>query len=134
MLGTLQSSTIRVEVKAGSSTLRRCLTEMELLRQWIWPQQLQGSLPENLEMGSTFNAQWGPISIMHQVETLLPERLRLLMWGGADGYCDWLWGNGWVQLRVEAVSLLPLGMGQLLILRQLQQFAQSQEQPRFMKS
>lgn len=130
MLGTLQSSTIRVEVEAGSSTLRRCLTEVDLLRQWIWPQQLQGSLPASLEMGSTFNAQCGPVSIMHQVETLLPERLRLLMWGGADGYCDWLWGNGWVQLRVEAVSLLPLGMGQLLILRQLQQFAQSQEQPK----
>ncbi|MEN9229940.1 MAG: hypothetical protein Q6L68_03455 [Thermostichus sp. DG02_5_bins_236] len=130
MLGTLQSSTIRVEVEAASSTLRRCLTEVDLLRQWIWPQQLQGSLPEGLEIGSTFNAQWGPISIMHQVETLLPERLRLLMWGGADGYCDWLWGNGWVQLRVEAVSLLPLGMGQLLILRQLQQFAQKQEHAR----
>jgi len=52
----------------------------------------------------------------------------LLRGGGADGYCDWLWGNGWVQLRVEAVSLLPLGLGQLLMLRRLQQFAQSQEQ------
>ncbi|MGQ9837888.1 MAG: hypothetical protein ACUVRV_07955 [Cyanobacteriota bacterium] len=127
MLGTLQSSTLRVEVEASSSTLRRCLTEVDLLRQWIWPQQLQGSLPKSLEVGSTFSAQWGPVSIMHQVETLLPERLRLLIWGGADGYCDWLWGNGWVQLRVEAVSLLPLGIGQLLILKQLQQFAQRQE-------
>jgi hypothetical protein len=128
MLGTFQSSTIRVEVEASASTMQRCLTEVGLLQQWIWPQQLQGSLPERLELGSTFAAQWGPLSIMHQVETLLPERLRLLMWGGADGYCDWLWGNGWVQLRVEAVSLLPLGLGQLLMLRRLQQFAQSQEQ------
>ena len=128
MLGTFQSSTIRIEVEASSSTLRRCLTDVELLQQWIWPQQLQGSLPARLELGSTFAAQWGPVAILHQVETLLPERLRLLMWGGADGYCDWRWGNGWVQLRVEAVSLLPLGLGQLLMLRRLQQFAQSREQ------
>jgi hypothetical protein len=127
MLGTLQSSTIRIAVEASSSTLQRCLTEVELLQQWIWPQQLQGSLPPKLEQGSTFAAQWGPVSILHQVEILLPQRLRLVMWGGADGYCDWRWGNGWVQLRVEAVSLLPLGLGQLLMLRQLQQFAQSQE-------
>ncbi len=127
MLGTFQSSTIRIEVEASASTLRRCLTEVGLLQQWIWPQQLQGSLPTQLEQGSTFAARCGPISILHQVEILLPQRLHLLMWGGADGYCDWRWGNGWVQLRVEAVSLLPLGLGQLLLLRQLQQFARRQE-------
>jgi hypothetical protein len=86
MLGTLQSSTIRIAVEASSSTLQRCLTEVELLQQWIWPQQLQGSLPPKLEQGSTFAAQWGPISILHQVEILLPPTAA----AGDVGWCRWL--------------------------------------------
>ncbi len=127
MLGTFQSSTLRLEVDASAETLRECLINTDQLRQWLWPQELVDPTPEQLDLGTEFKASIGPIVIDHRVETLEPTRIRLILWGPLDGYTEWAWGNGWVQLRLEAVCPVPLIWGQQLTLKQLCEFAQQQE-------
>jgi hypothetical protein len=39
-----------------------------------------------------------------------------------DGYHEWYWGDGWVQSRLEGISLLPLNLGQTLSLLRLREF------------
>lgn len=48
--------------------------------------------------------------------------LRLLLSEGIDGYHEWYWGDGWVQSRLEGISLLPLSLGQTFSLLRLRQF------------
>jgi hypothetical protein len=128
MLGTFQSSTIRVEAEATAATLRRCLVETAWLRQWLWPQKLDQTAPDWLEPGTEFTVWLGPIAIQHRVELCRADRLQILLWGAVDGYNEWAWGNGWIQMRVEGVSLLPMGLGQVMVLRRLQYFAKLREQ------
>lgn len=73
-------------------------------------------------MGTTFSSWLGPIAIQHQVEQVAPNHLRLILSQGIDGFHDWQWGDGWVQSRIEGVSLLPINLGQTLSLFRLQQF------------
>jgi len=40
---------------------------------------------------------------------------------GIDGFHEWYWGEGWVQSRLEGVSILP-NLGQTLNLLRLRQF------------
>ncbi|NJL97452.1 MAG: hypothetical protein HC924_00765 [Synechococcaceae cyanobacterium SM2_3_2] len=123
MLGSFQQSTLRLEMDASAATLERCLKETALLRQWLWPQQLQEGIPEQLQTGIEFESWIGPVRIGHRVEQCFANQLQVSLWGGVDGMSEWVWGNGWAQLRVEAISLMPLSPGVLLSLGQLQAFA-----------
>ena len=48
--------------------------------------------------------------------------LRLLLSLGIDGFPQWYWGDGWVQSRLEGVSLLALHLGQTANLLRLYGF------------
>jgi hypothetical protein len=124
MWGTFQQSTIRIEVEAKADRIRDCLLDPSLLKQWVWPQSFDPTFSLPLQLGRTFDSSLGPLIFHHQVTELDETFLRLVLWGAADGFSDWLWGHGWVQLRIEAVSLVPLGLGQTLLLKQLQSFVQ----------
>jgi hypothetical protein len=60
--------------------------------------------------------------VQHQVAIANDNCLRLLLSQGIDGYHEWSWGEGWVQSRLEGISLLPLNLGQTLNLLNLRQF------------
>jgi hypothetical protein len=120
MIGTKQSSTLRIPVSASAATIDRYLTEAELLRQWLWPQALAADAPEQLETGSEFSTCLGPLQTGHRVTHRSQGRLILTLWGAVDGWNDWIWGDGWVQLRVEAISVLPVGVCQSILLNRLQ--------------
>jgi hypothetical protein len=72
-----------------------------------------------LEAGATFKSWVGPISISHYVESARSDYLRVILSGGVDGFHEWYWGDGWVQSKLEGVSLLPLKLGQTLGLLRL---------------
>lgn len=122
MLGTFQQSQLRIEVEAPVSAIGDSLLRPSQLRQWLAPQQLPSGLPEQLHEGLTFTSRLGPLSIQHQVDVAQEDCLRLLLSQGIDGYHEWYWGNGWVQSRLEGVSLLPLQLSQTLSLLRLRQF------------
>ena len=48
--------------------------------------------------------------------------LRLLLSLGIDGFHEWYWGDGWVQSRLEGVSLLALNLEQTASLLRLREF------------
>ena len=123
MFGRQQKATTRIPIDASGDRLRQCLTEANLLRQWVWPQTLDKDLPARLELGNQFYSHLGPLNIGHEVRELDNEHLTLALWGAIDGYNEWRWGDGWVQLHIEAVSLIPLKLGLNVTLQQLKQFA-----------
>lgn len=122
MLGTFQQSHLRIEVTASETDLRDSLLKPTSLQQWLAPQRLSTGLPEQLQAGTEFTSSFGPIVVRHYVEKAEPHRLRLLLSGGIDGFHEWTWGEGWVQSRLEGISLLPLNFGQTLSLLRLRQF------------
>ena len=124
MLGTFQTSNLRIEVEASETAIRDSLLQPSQLQKWLWPQNFSAGLPEQLYSDFTFTTWVGPIAIQHQVEVAQPHCLRLLLSQGIDGFHEWYWGEGWVQSRLEGVSLLPLNLGQTLSLFQLKQFLQ----------
>ncbi|MGK7911041.1 MAG: hypothetical protein AB4050_06080 [Synechococcus sp.] len=126
MFGRMQTATVRVAVDASAAQLQQYLTESALLRQWVWPQQLEAGGPDRLSEGTEFYSCLGPVRIGHQVRSLDVDRLELALWGAIDGWNEWRWGDGWVQLHVEGVSLLPLDIGLNVALRSLQRFVSSQ--------
>ena len=91
----------------------------------MWPQSLSNELPERLETGLTFTSKLGLIEVEHQVETADNNCLRLLLSKGIDGYHEWYWGDGWIQSRLEGISLLPLNLGQTFSLLRLRQHLDS---------
>lgn len=122
MFGSFQQSHLRVEIDAPAAAIRDSLTRPSELRQWLFPQRLANDLPERLQPGLTFASWIGPIQIDHVVEAASDRSLRLLLSAGIDGFHEWHWGDGWVQSRLEGVSLLPLNLGQTLSLMRLRQF------------
>jgi hypothetical protein len=126
MLGRFQSSQIRIEVAASEVALLDSLTRPAILKQWLQPLRLSAGLPERLYVGLTFTSRLGPIVIEHRVEHVAPHYLRLILSQGIDGFHEWYWGEGWVQSRLEGVSLLPLHLGQTLGLFRLRQFLLTQ--------
>lgn len=122
MLGTFQQSHLRIEVAASKTELRDSLLRPTDLQQWLAPQRLSSGLPEQLQVGTEFTSSFGPIVVRHYVEKAEPNRLRLLLSGGIDGFHEWAWGEGWVQSQLEGISLLPLNLGQTLSLLRLRQF------------
>ena len=125
MLGNFQQSQIRIEVAANKENIGDCLLKTAKLRQWIWPQSLSSDLPDTLKTGTTFISKLGLIEVEHKVETADDNCLRLLLSKGIDGYHEWYWGEGWIQSRLEGVSLLPLNLGQTFSLLRLRQYLNS---------
>lgn len=122
MLGTFQQSSLRIEVVASEQALRQSLTDSAKLQQWLLPLRLDRGLPEQLHPGLTFTTWAGPIAIQQVVERAEANCLRLLLSKGVDGFHEWYWGDGWVQSRLEGISLLPLNLAQTATLLRLRQF------------
>lgn len=122
MLGNFQQSQLRIEVEASQKAIQESLQRPQQLQKWIVPQRLASGLPEQLESGMSFTSSIGFVAIEHQVQVATPNCLRLLLYGGIDGFHEWYWGEGWVQSRLEGISLLPLNLAQTLGLLSLRQF------------
>jgi len=122
MLGNFQLSNLRIEVEAEATVIRESLLRPNKLQQWLWPQRFDSNLPDELYNGLTFTSWIGPVAIQHQVDVAESNHLRLLLSQGIDGFHEWYWGNGWVQSRIEGVSLLPINLGQTLTLLRLREF------------
>ncbi len=119
MLGNFQRSELRIEVPATAVTIRDRLLSPPALSKWLYPQQLSFPSQELLAVGTKFQAALGPITVNLQVDRVSPQSLRLLLSRGIDGYHEWCWGEGWVQSRLEGVTLLPLNLCQTGILLRL---------------
>lgn len=121
MFGTFQQSHLRIEVNATEESLRTRLTDPQKLQQWLWFERLSLAPSEKLAPGVKFVGRVGLVPIQHEVELVEPNRIRFLLSQGIDGFHEWAWGNGWVQSRIEGVSLLPLNFGQTVSLLSLRQ-------------
>ncbi len=126
MLGTFQQTHLRIEVEATAAELARSLLHAEAFTRWLQPQQFSQPLPPKLTPGIVYSSGFGPLQIRHQVEVAEDHTLRLLLSGGVDGFHEWCWGEGWVQSKLEGISLLPLGLSQTWGLLRLRQFLQQQ--------
>ena len=124
MLGNFQQSNLRIEVNASEKAIKDSLLEGERLKQWMWPQNF-ASLSGTLSPGDTFVSSLGPIEIEHKVEMVDEQSLRLLLSKGIDGFHEWHWGDGWLQSRIEGISVLPLNLGQTFSLFRLRQYLAS---------
>ncbi|MGF1540562.1 MAG: hypothetical protein ACFCU5_08935 [Pleurocapsa sp.] len=128
MLGNFQQSNLRIEVNATEEAIRDSLLQGDRLKQWMWPQSF-ASLPDRLNLGANFKSSLGLIEIEHQVQQLDDNCLRLILSKGIDGYHEWSWGNGWLQSRLEGVSILPLNLGQTFSLFRLRQYLTANYHP-----
>ena len=126
MFGTFQHSSLRIEVEASEEKLRQSLTNPKDLQKWLWFERLSVGVPEKLEPGVKFTGRIGFVAIQHEVELAEPNRIRFLLSQGIDGFHEWAWGDGWVQSRIEGITLLPLNLGQTVSLLSLKQFLTSQ--------
>ena len=82
---------------------------------------------ETLVPGAEFTTFLGVIPIHHKVDVVSDRGLRLLLSQGIDGYHEWSWDDGWLQSRLEGISLLPLNLGQTVSLLSLRHFVETQE-------
>ena len=121
MLGNFQQSQLRIELEASANIIRDSLINTDQLRQWMWPQSLAADLPEKLSAGLKFTSTLGFVEIEHLVKTADDNCLRLILSKGIDGYHEWCWSDGWIQSRLEGISLLPLDLGQTFSLMRLRQ-------------
>ncbi|AMW30299.1 MULTISPECIES: hypothetical protein [Arthrospira] len=127
MLGSFQKSSLRIEVDASEATIRESLLYPHQVQQWLWPVQFSPGLPQQFNMGLKFTSSLGPVTIEHYVDVAESNCLRFLLSGGIDGFHEWYWGEGWVQSRLEGVSVLPLNLGQTVNLNQLRGFLLSKK-------
>ncbi|MEO0966947.1 MAG: hypothetical protein AAFX80_01100 [Cyanobacteria bacterium J06639_18] len=124
MLGNFQKSQLRIEVEASADKIRESLLNPVTLKKWL-PWGNLNSSANQLHSGLEFTTQMGIISIHHRVDVAGDNCLRLLLSQGIDGFHEWYWGEGWVQSRLEGVSMLPISLGQSLSLLSLRQFLTS---------
>jgi hypothetical protein len=122
MLGNFQKSQLRIEIQASATAIRESLLCPKQLEKWLPLGRFPSGMPEELHPGFEFTTKFGPIAIHHQVDIATPNTLRLLLSQGIDGFQEWYWGEGWVQSRLEGVTILPLSLGQTLSLVSLRQF------------
>lgn len=122
MFGTFQQSSLRIEINASEQALRASLTQPSKIQQWVAPIRIDRGLPEQLAAGVTYTSWVGPVPVQHYVDRVDSSSIRLLLSKGIDGYQEWSWGEGWVQSRLEGISLLPLNLGQTLSLLRLKQY------------
>ena len=121
MLGNFQRSELRIEVPATPSTIRNRLLSPLALKKWLFPQQMSFSSQDLLTVGTKFETSFGSLVVGSQVERVDSQCLRLLLSQAVDGYHEWYWGEGWVQSRLEGMSLLPLNLYQTATLLRLRQ-------------
>ncbi len=121
MLGNFQRSELRIEVPATSSTIRDRLLSPSALKKWLFPQQVNFASEDLLTVGTKFDTSFGILKVQSQVDRVNAQCLRLLLSNGVDGYHEWHWGEGWVQSRLEGVSLLPLNLYQTATLLRLRE-------------
>jgi hypothetical protein len=121
MLGNFQQSNLRIEVNASEQIIKDSLLQSDRLKQWMWPQNF-ASLSGKLSPGDTFVSSLGLVEIDHKVDLVEDHSLRLLLSKGIDGFHEWHWGDGWLQSRLEGVSILPLNLGQTISLFRLRQY------------
>lgn len=122
MLGNFQQTQLRIEITASASAIRDSLQHPQKLAQWLVVQTFTPGIPEEIHTGCEFTTWVGPIAIHHQVDVATPNCLRLLLSGGIDGFHEWYWGEGWVQSRLEGISILPLSLAHTLNLLSLRRF------------
>ncbi len=127
MLGTFQKSHLRIEIEAAEATIRDSLLRPSQLQIWLWPQSFSPGLPEQLSEGVKFETWVGLIEIKHYVDIVRPNCLRLILSQGIDGFHEWYWGDGWVQSRLEGISMFPINLGQTFSLFRLREFVSGQE-------
>jgi hypothetical protein len=125
MLGNFQRSELRIEVPATPSTIRDRLLSPSAMTKWLFPQQMKFASQDLLTVGTKFETSFGPVVVKVQVDRINSQGLRLLLSQGVDGYHEWFWGEGWVQSRLEGVSLLPLNLYQTATLLRLRQSLRS---------
>ncbi len=126
MLGNFQQSQLRIEIEASTDAIRDSLLHPVQLEKWLLGQHFAPGMPEELLPGFQFTTWTGPVAIHHQVNIVKSNCLRLVLSGGIDGFHEWYWGEGWVQSRLEGVSILPLNLGQTLSLLSLRHFLATQ--------
>jgi hypothetical protein len=119
MLGNFQQSQIRIEVAASATAIRQQLLSPACLRQWLAPAKLLLENDDLLQVQSSFSIELGPVKVDHLVSVAANDSLRLILAAGIDGYQEWYWGDGWLQSRLEGISLLPLGLLQTANLTRL---------------
>lgn len=122
MLGNFQKSQLRIEINASEKAIRNSLLRAEQLEKWQLSQGFTPGMPEELYSGFEFTTKTGPVAIHHQVDVLGTNCLRLLLSQGIDGFHEWYWGEGWLQSRIEGVTILPLALGHSLSLLSLRSF------------
>ncbi|MBD2446732.1 hypothetical protein H6G76_06035 [Nostoc sp. FACHB-152] len=122
MFGNYQQSQLRIEIEASASAIADSLLRPAQLEKWLLGQRFAPGMPEEIYPGFQFTSWTGPISIHHQVDVAKTNCLRLVLSGGIDGFHEWYWGEGWVQSRLEGISMFPLNLGQTLSLLSLRQF------------
>lgn len=125
MLGKFQQSNLRIEVKADHNLIRDYLIHPRKLREWFWLGQFSEGLPEKFQPGLTFTSNLGLTKIGYQVEIANDHCLRFILSQGIDGYHEWLWGDGWLQSRLEGISILPLNLAQTATLLGFKEFLQA---------
>ena len=121
MFGNFQRSELRIEVPATPSTIRNRLLSPLALKKWLFPQQMSFSSQDLLTVGTKFETSFGSLVVGSQVDRVDSQCLRLLLSQAVDGYHEWYWGEGWVQSRLEGISLLPLNLYQTATLLRLRQ-------------
>ncbi len=122
MLGNYQKSQLRIEIDASANTIRESLLLPEKLKTWLPMSRLPAEMPAELHSGFEFTSWSGPIPIQHGVDVVGDNCLRLILSQGIDGFHEWYWGEGWVQSRLEGITVLPLALGHSLSLLSLRQF------------
>ncbi len=125
MLGKFQKSELRIEIKATESKIHSSLLNPEQLKQWFFPVQFKENFEQELKSGDTFSCYLGFVEIPNKVEIINNNCFRLILSGGVDGYQEWSWGDGWIQSRLEGVSLFPLNLAQTLNLLRLRTWLNS---------
>ena len=127
MFGKFQQSHLRLELRASENLIRESLTHSSKLGKWLFLQGVPPGLPEKLQPDVSFTHQLGLISIHHKVIYTNDNCLRLLLSEGIDGYHEWYWGEGWFQSSLVGISLLPLNLGQTILIWRLRQFLTAQQ-------
>ena len=125
MLGNFQKSQLRIEIEASADKIRESLLHPVKLDKWLLLGDLKNSSANQLHPGLEFTTRMGVLSIHHRVDVARDNCLRLLLSQGIDGFHEWYWGEGWVQSRLEGVSILPISLGQTLSLLSLRRFLTS---------
>jgi hypothetical protein len=121
MFGNFQRSELRIEVPATASKIRDRLLSPPALTKWLFPQRMSFASQDLLILGTEFQTNLGAIVVKCHVDRVNSQSLRILLSQGVDGYHEWYWGEGWVQSRLEGISLIPLNLYQTATLLRLQQ-------------